>query len=168
MVGAAFAGLAIAAYLAAYQMRWIPSVWDPLFGSASTQKILDSSFSRVMPIPDAALGAIGYILDAVTGLVGGRDRWRSMPWIVLLFGFAVGPLGAISIFLVISQPIFFDAWCTLCLASAAISVALISPAADEVLASLQHLRRAQKAGGLLWKSFWGLASAPVATRAGGS
>lgn len=34
----------------------------------------------------------GYLLDAVAGIIGGPRRWRSMPWIVILFGLAVGIL----------------------------------------------------------------------------
>lgn len=78
-----------------------------------------------------------------------------MPWIVILFGIAVGPLGAISILLVILQPVMFDAFCTLCLASALISVLMIGPAMDEVLASLQHIKRQQKLGASVWGAFWG-------------
>ena len=78
-----------------------------------------------------------------------------MPWIVLVFGFAVGPLGLVSIILVIMQPTVFGAWCTLCLASAAISLAMIYPAMDEVVASLQYLKRQKQAGRSLWSAFWG-------------
>jgi hypothetical protein len=109
-----------------------------------------------LPVTDAALGAFGYLLDAVTGLIGGRARWRAMPWMVILFGVAVGPLGAVSVLLVILQPILFDSWCTLCLASAVISVGMIGPAMDEVLASLQHVRREQRQGRSAWRAFWGL------------
>ena len=63
---------------------------------------------------------------------------------------------ASSILLVILQPVLFDAWCTLCLASAAISLAMIGPAMDEVLASLQHVRRAGTEGRSRWRAFWGL------------
>jgi uncharacterized membrane protein len=154
IIGMALLGLGIASYLALFQLGVFATVWEPFFGNGS-RTILTSGISRVLPIPDAALGAIGYLLDAVAGAIGGRDRWRSMPWIVVLFGLAVGPLGAVSIALVILQPLLFDAWCTLCLASAAISVALIGPALDEVLASLQHLKRERDRGRSVWRAFWG-------------
>jgi hypothetical protein len=153
IVGLALVGAAVAGYLAAFQLGMVDTVWEPFFGDGS-REILTSRVSRVLPIPDAALGAIGYLADAVTGLVGGRDRWRSMPWIVVLFGLAVGPLGAVSILLVILQPVMFDAWCTLCLASAIVSLAMIGPAFDEVLASVQHLRRVHDRGGSVWRAFW--------------
>ena len=100
--------------------------------------------------------ALGYLADAASGLVGGRGRWRTMPWIVLLFGLFVGPLGAVSVLLVIAQPVLFGAWCMFCLVSAAVSVAMIGPAMDEVLASLQYLRRTGDRGESVWRAFWGL------------
>jgi hypothetical protein len=81
-----------------------------------------------------------------------------MPWIVILFGLAVGPLGFVSVMLVVFQPVLFDAWCTLCLASAVISVVMIGPAMDEVLASLQYLKRVKNSNVSLWKAFWGCKS----------
>ena len=149
----AVCGFFVALYLALYQWRVITSVWEPFFGNGS-RTILDSSVSRVLPIPDAALGALGYLGDAVTGVIGGRDRWRRMPWIVVLFGIAVGPLGAISVLLVILQPVLYDSWCTLCLVSAGISVAMIPPAMDELLASMQSLRVQHERGESLWRAFW--------------
>ena len=121
IVGLAMLGFGIATYMALFQLKILDTVWEPFFGNDS-RKILTSSVSKILPIPDAALGAIGYLADAVTGAVGGTRRWRTMPWIVIMFGLAVGPLGFISILLVILQPVMFDAWCTLCLCSAAISV----------------------------------------------
>jgi hypothetical protein len=159
IVALSIVGFAIAAYLALYQWRLIAEPWEPFFGGGSV-RILNSETSRLLPIPDAALGALGYVADAVTGVVGGRRRWRTMPWIVVIFGVAVGPLGAISILLVILQPVQYDTWCTLCVASAAISLGMISPAIDEMLASLQHLKRARRSGCSLWRAFWGLETGP--------
>jgi uncharacterized membrane protein len=154
IVALALLGFLIASYLALYQWRVVGHVWEPFFGAGS-EKVLGSWLSRVLPIPDAALGACGYLLDAIAGLIGGRGRWRSRPWVVLVLGLLVGPLGAISVLLVILQPIAFHAWCTLCLASAAISVLMIGPALDEVLASLQYLRRESRAGRSVWRAFLG-------------
>lgn len=151
----ALVGFAIATYLALYQIRAIDGVWEPFFGDGS-RTILNSSVSHILPIPDAALGAIGYLADAVTGAIGGRQRWRTMPWMVIIFGIAVGPLGVVSITLVVLQPVMFDAWCTLCLASAVVSVAMIGPAMDEFLASCQYMRREQDRGRSMWRTFWGM------------
>ena len=153
IIGLALVGFAVATYLSLFQLDVLDSVWEPFFGTGS-RKILTSEVSNVLPVPDAALGAFGYLADAVTGAIGGRARWRTMPWIVIIFGLAVGPLGAISIALVIIQPVVYGTFCTLCLASAVISLAMIGPAMDEVLASLQYLRRARDDGASVWHTFW--------------
>lgn len=164
IVGAALVGCGIATYLALWQYDVVDHAWDPIFG-LETEKILDSRLSYVLPISDAALGALGYLADAAAGIIGGPSRWRTMPWIVIVFAFLVGPLGLISIGLVIAQPVIYDAWCTLCLVTAAISVVMIPPAMDEALASLQHLRRAkddpQRSA---WRTFWGLQDTRVQGR----
>lgn len=157
IVALATLGFLIASYLTAFQIGLISTVWEPFFGDGS-RRVLESGISRVLPIPDAALGALSYLADAVTGVIGRRNRWRSMPWIVILFGIAIGPLGAVSILLVILQPVALDAWCTLCLGSAVISVLMIGPALDEVLASLQHIRRQSAAGRSALRVFAGLSS----------
>ncbi len=151
----ALVGTVIAGYLTAFQVGLIGTVWEPLFGDGS-ERILTSSVSRVLPIPDAALGMAGYLADAITGAIGGTQRWRRMPWLVVLFGLAVGPIGAVSILLVVLQPVMFDAWCTLCLASAAISLLMIGPAMDEILASFQHLRDVKDRGASVWRAFLGI------------
>ncbi len=154
IVALAMVGFGVATYLALYQYGVVSTVWEPFFGDGSAT-VLDSKLSRVLPVSDAALGAAGYLADAITGVLFGIRRWRTHPWIVVIFGFAVGPLGAISILLVIAQPVLYGSFCTLCLASAAISLTMIPPAVDEVLASLQHLRRVHLAGGSVWSAFWG-------------
>ena len=145
--------------MALYQMRFIPSLWEPFFGDGSVT-ILNSPISRLLPISDATLGALAYLADAGAGIPGSTRRWKTMPWLVVLFGLFVGPLGGVSVVLVMLQPLLYDSWCTLCLATAAISVVMIGPAMDEVLASLQHLKRERDAGRSLWRAFWGF-SEPV-------
>lgn len=77
-----------------------------------------------------------------------------MPWIVLLFGLAVGPLGLLSVLLMIAQAIWLEAWCTLCLLSALSAVVMIGPAMDEVLASVQFLKRVHDRRMPLWQAVW--------------
>ncbi len=154
IIALAVIGAAIAGYLTLYQYKLINDVWEPFFGDGS-RTILDSPLSDVLPISDAALGALAYVADAVSGAIGGRNRWKTMPWIVIVFAIFVGPLGAVSIGLVMAQPLLYDSWCTLCLTTAVISVLMIGPAMDEALASLQHVRRAALRGHG-WRTFWGL------------
>ena len=61
---------------------------------------------------DAAVGGYTYLLEIVTGIVGSRCRWRTMPWLVVLFGLMIAPLGIISILFIIIQPIVIGTWST--------------------------------------------------------
>ena len=165
IVAVAMVGFAIATYLALFQYGVVATVWEPFFGDGS-ETVLQSRLSRILPVSDAALGAASYLADAVSGALFGVARWRTHPWIVVVFGVAVGPLGLISVLLVIAQPVLYGSFCTLCLLSAVISLSMIPPAVDEVLASFQHLRRVQLSGGSVWQAFWGrgpAAHAPTAT-----
>jgi uncharacterized membrane protein len=153
LIGVALFGLVVSTYLALYQWGLFHSVWEPFFGAGS-DVVLHSALSRMLPIPDAALGAFAYALDAVAGAIGGTGRWRTMPWMVIVFGLAVGPLGLVSVLLVMAQPLLLNAWCTLCLLSAIISIVMIGPAMDEVLASLQFLKRVRNRNMPVWRAFW--------------
>lgn len=153
IAAAAMGGFAIATYLSLFQYGVIDTVWEPFFGNGS-EKILESRLSSVLPVKDAALGAAAYLADAVAAVLYGVHRWRTAPWIVALFALAVGPLGVISILLVIAQPVLYSSFCTLCLGSAVISLVMIPPAMDEALATGQELRRVQLRGGSVWTAFW--------------
>jgi uncharacterized membrane protein len=149
----ALVGFGIAAYLAFYQVGLFPNVWEPFFRNGS-QIILHSRLARLLPIPDAALGALGYTLEVISGGIGGRERWWTIPWIVLFFGVVVGLLGLGSVLLVIAQPVLFHAWCTLCLVSAFISISMVGLAIEEVWASIQHLKR-ERARSSSWRRVFG-------------
>jgi hypothetical protein len=160
----------LASYMALYQWGLVDSVWDPVFGDGS-ETVLGSQESHAMyaflHVPDAALGAWGYLSEVVLSLVGSTRRWQFRPWLVLLFGVDVIPLGIASVVLVVLQGTSVGAWCFLCLVTAAISVTLVVFAYDEVWVTIQYLRRVWRATHdrkLLWHVFWGRAS-PEAHRA---
>jgi uncharacterized membrane protein len=153
VIAMAFLGFFIARYLAAYQLGYIPKVWDPFFPDG-TRRVLESEVSRAFPISDAGLGAISYMIEALTGFIGGTRRWRTMPWMVIFFGILVVPLGVVSIVLIILQPLAVGAWCTLCLVTALAMLIMISPAADEVVATIQFLRQSRRASQPFWRTFW--------------
>jgi hypothetical protein len=159
IVGLALIAFAIAGYLALFQYDVLGDVFEPFFGDGS-RIILTSDISYLLYdylyLTDAALGAFAYLFDAVVGSIGGRERWRTMPWLVILFVTAVIATGITGVTLVILQPTVFDAWCTLCIATAIISIAMVGPAVKEILASLQHLKRVRSEGGSAWKALWGL------------
>lgn len=153
IIAMAFVGFFLSRYLAAYQLGHIAYPWDPFFGDG-TRRVLDSEVSRAWPISDAGLGAVSYMLEALSGFMGGRNRWRTMPWMVLMFGFLVVPLGIVSIVLVVLQPVAVGAWCTLCLITAVAMLIMIAPAIDEVVAMGQFLVGARREGKPFWRTFW--------------
>jgi uncharacterized membrane protein len=140
----ALIGLAIATYLTLFQVGVFTEVWEPFFGNGSRLLLKQSSIAHLLPIPDAALGAIAYLLDALLDFVGGQARWRTAPWLVLMFGALAFLLGITGILLVILQPTLFGAFCTLCLASAACSILTAAAAATEVIAAIRFLFRSPK------------------------
>lgn len=160
IVALALVGLFTSRYLAAYQMGHIGGLWDPLFGPGEgsanngSETVVTSWLSKGFPIADAGLGAFAYALDILAGTIGDRRRWRTMPWMVLLFGLLIIPLGLVSVSFIIIQPPLIGALCTLCIVQAAVTVILIPYSIDEVLATCQYLRRAKKAGEPFWRTFW--------------
>lgn len=158
MIVLGFLGLVVSRYLAMYQLGYIDWVWDPFFGFRNgTQQALDSKMSHSLPISDAGLGAVSYTFEFLMGYMGSTSRWRTMPWMVALFGILVIPLGLTHIFLVISQPVVVHAWCSFCLLAAVIMLPMIPLEVDEVVAMCQHLRQARRRGdrgGSMWAVFW--------------
>ncbi|MGQ0589540.1 MAG: vitamin K epoxide reductase family protein [Sphingosinicella sp.] len=152
IIALAIVGLFVSRYLAAYQLGHIPNVWDPFFAGDpadpqnGTEEIITSSVSRAFPIPDAALGGYTYALEIVTGLVGSTRRWRTMPWLVILFGIMIAPLGVVSILFIIIQPIVIGTWSIIALIGAAAILIQIPYSLDELIASGQFIRRRVKAG----------------------
>ena len=138
-------GLLISRVLTAYQLGHVELAWDPFFAGNpadpknGTEEIITSSVSKAWPVPDAGLGTVAYVLEVLMAVMGGRDRWRTMPWMVAFFGILVIPLGVISIYFIIIQPVMLGTWCTLCLAAALAMLIMIPFAIDEVVAMGQYL-----------------------------
>jgi hypothetical protein len=145
IIALAFVGLYISRYLAAFQLGHTGLAWDPFFGDG-TERVITSRVSEAWPVSDAGVGAVTYMLEILTGLMGGRDRWRTMPWLVILFGLMIVPLGAVSIFFIVIQPIVIGTWCTLCLVAAMAMLLQIPYSLDELLATCQFLLRRRRAG----------------------
>jgi hypothetical protein len=143
----------ISRYLAAQQLGYIDSAWDPIFGNG-TVRILESDVSRAWPVSDAGFGATAYMIEALSGFMGGRNRWRTMPWMVLMFGVLVIPLGIVSIVLVILQPVMVGTWCTLCLVTALFMLLMIPLAVDEIVAMGQFMAEVRREKKPFWVNFW--------------
>ena len=147
-------GLYVSRYLTAYQLGHIDAVWEPFFtvgntatdAKNGTEEIITSSVSEAWPVPDAGLGALTYMLEILIGLIGSARRWRTMPWLVLIFGIMIIPLGIVSITFIVIQPIVLGTWCTLCLITAAAMLIQIPYSMDEVIATCQFLARRRRKG----------------------
>jgi len=129
----------MARYMTAYQLGLIHTIWDPFFGQG-TVHVLTSDVSKAFPVPDAGLGALAYTLELFSILLGDERRWRTMPWIVLVFGVLSVPVSLVSVILIILQPLAVGAWCTLCLATAFCMLITIPLAVNEAVAALQYLK----------------------------
>ncbi|MGH8684299.1 MAG: vitamin K epoxide reductase family protein, partial [Nitrosospira sp.] len=153
VVALAFVGLFLSRYMAAFQLGHIDNAWDPFFDDG-TERIITSSVSEAWPVADAGLGATVYVLEIVTGIIGDSRRWRTMPWIVLFFGILIVPLGAVSIFFIIIQPIVIGTWCTPCLVASLAMLLQIPYSLDEILATLQFMKDRRQKGKSLWHVLW--------------
>jgi hypothetical protein len=150
IVALACAGLCVSAYLTLFQVDVLPGVWDPFFQST---KVLE-----YLGIPDAALGALAYGVEIILSLIGGSQKWCTMPWTVLAFGVVIFSGALVSVLLILIQAFLVGAWCTLCLASAAISLAIFILGFREPLAGLRYLVRVRGSGGSAWRALWGMSA----------
>jgi hypothetical protein len=158
IIALGFFGFLIARYLTAYQLGQIGTVWEPFFsgdaGKNGTEFIITSDVSRAWPIADAGLGATSYMIEALMGAMGTANRWRTMPWMVTFFFILVVPLGGVSIFFIIIQPIMIGTYCTLCLIAALAMLIMIPLTLDEVVAMGQYMLRSMRAGRPFWRTFF--------------
>ncbi len=130
-------GCGIASYLALYQFGVLAHVWEPFFGEGS-QRVLHSFVSRLLPVPDALLGAAGYAAELISGMIGGTARSQTRPGLVIVHGVIVAFVTLTAVLLVIVQLFVIGAGCTLCLTSAAISLVIAGLARHEVFAALHR------------------------------
>ncbi len=160
----AWVAVLIATYMGLYQWHLIDHVWDPVFGN-QTHNVLHSDLShemrKWMRIPDAIFGAVAYLGDVIFSLAGSTYRWQDRPWLVILFGIDVIPVGVVSVILVFMQGTVVGAWCFPCWITAFISLILIVLAYDEVRCCVLYLHRVwtkSRDRKLVWDTFWGRAS----------
>lgn len=153
-------GLLISRHLTAYQFGHIDYAWEPFFAGSTTdprngtEEIITSHISEAWPIPDAGLGAVAYLLEILMAVMGTRDRWRTMPWMVMGLAILVVPLGIISIYFIIIQPVLLGTWSTLALGAALAMLIMIPFMLDEVIAMFQFLVWAKRRGKSIIRTFF--------------
>ncbi len=141
LVALALLGLAVSAYLAAFQLGFIASPWEPFFGDGS-RRVLTSDLSRVLPVPDAVMGASLYLVDAILG-VALLARPRGLHRVAVTLALIASAGAAVGIFLIAYQALVVGAFCTLCLSSAGISWLL---AGGTILEARERLSASRAAG----------------------
>jgi uncharacterized membrane protein len=153
IIALAVLNLLLARYLTTYQLGYAKTIWDPFF-SPGTKAVLTSKTSKSFPISDAGIGAVSYILEALMGFMGDRARWRTMPWMVSIFGVLVVPVGIVSILLIMLQPVSVGQWCTACLVTALSMLIMVALTLNEVVAMVIFLFAAHREGQSAWRVFW--------------
>lgn len=138
--GLALVGCAVASYLALYQWHVTTSVWDQVLGATSSEAVLGSAFARALPVPDATLGAVAYAVEAVLAVLGGANRSRTSPRLVITYGVVLAGLALTGLALVLTQIVVIRALCTLCLGSALISWITLLIGRGEVLTAFGTLK----------------------------
>lgn len=157
----AFAGFLMAGYMGLYQWKIIHSVWDPVFGEQS-ERVLDSWIPEMLQrwfyLPDAIVGAIVYLVEAIVAVWGDTRRWWRRPWVVLAFGFTAVLTALTGVGLVLMQATVVLEWCFLCILSMVCSLIILYLAWPEVMTSCRYLRRIwreTRSYRLLWRTFVG-------------
>ena len=136
-------GCGLSFYLAAYQYGRISHVWEPFFGNGSelvlNSGLLDSASQFVgFTIHDAAIGMIGYFIEAGIGLALVFPRMASARWLTPSYLVLVAIMGATGLILVLVQIFTVQAACSLCLISAVLSELIVALAVPEFIGLLDY------------------------------
>jgi uncharacterized membrane protein len=101
---------------------------------------------QALSTPDALLGLVSYAVTAVLAAMGGRDRARSHPWIPLALAGKATLDAVVAAKLTYEEPTKFRAFCLLCLAASAATIAAVPMVLPEARQAVAHLmgRRAAK------------------------
>jgi hypothetical protein len=139
LLSLALGGFAIALYLTLFQVGVFASVWDPVFGKASTRAVL----GLTDPVPDAAAGVIAYAIEILL-LIATRGSASTVPWRLLALGLVLSVGAVVSIVLIGVQAAVAHEWCLLCLASATLSLALFALGIGEARTAAARVHRARE------------------------
>lgn len=130
----ALIGAFISFYLMAYSLGWMGSL---ICGMSSCESVQQSPYSKIGPVPVAAIGLVGYVILLVLAIAGLQPGKRDSRPIgaLLLAGGAVGV--AFSAYLSWLEVAVIHAWCIWCVTSAII-ITLIFLASLPEVARIRH------------------------------
>jgi len=141
-------GLSTALYLTLFQLKIVSSVWDPFALGGSRWVLRRSPLVRWLGFPDASFGIGLYAAELVLELPGGSDRAVARPGQLLALGAVASAMAGGSVLLVGLQAVYGH-WCSLCLVSAAASIAIAVLVAPEVAAAVRAVSRRRGNGASL-------------------
>lgn len=130
----ALIGLFIAVYLLAHALGWTGTL---LCGVGDCERVQQSVYSHIGPVPVAAVGVVGYVVLLVVSFLGIQPGGRTSRalGVLLLVG---GTLGfAFSVYLTYLEAAVIHAWCQWCVMSAILMTLIF-------LASLAEVRRLRR------------------------
>jgi len=137
--GLALIGCIISAYLALFQYGALSRVFDPVFGGASSARVLNYDLLRPvnraigLTIHDGLVGSLAYALEGCLALVLARST-RNTP-LTVVYAATVVLAGLTGFALVALQAFAVGHWCALCLLSAGISELILILSLGELCAA---------------------------------
>ena len=131
-------GLADALYMLAYHEGWIDSLVCPFFGDGC-ERVGRSKHARHFGVPNAAVGALGYVVMGALALWPRRSAWHRLrgPALAVTASAAV----VASAVLTWEQGAKVRAWCFWCLTSAALNAAILPLSLVEARPQARAARR---------------------------
>jgi hypothetical protein len=111
------------------------SVWTYLFTSGTRN-------SSIL-CPDSVVSVIGFSLVCLLLVTGGQHRWKTQPWAVILFATAATALACMVATQTILKVLVTGKAGLSDIISTLIAFFVVAPAMAELLATLQHLKRAK-------------------------
>jgi uncharacterized membrane protein len=130
----ALSGVLVSVYLTLYSFGMIG---DLACGSGGCQTVQNSPWARLLGVPVALIGLVGYAVLFITALLGVQPRFAAntaVP-VVLCAGAVIGI--AFSAYLTYLEAYVIHAWCQWCVVSAAIAALIFAATLPE----FRRLRR---------------------------
>ena len=125
----ALIGAFISFYLMAYSLGWMGSL---ICGMSSCETVQQSSYSKIGPVPVAAIGLVGYLvllMLAILGLQPGKRSSKPIGMLLVAGGFAGVAFSAYLTFLEVAV---IHAWCIWCVTSAILITMIFVASLPEV------------------------------------
>jgi hypothetical protein len=126
-----------------YQTGIIRRLWNPAWRRLDSSRVaaVGPAYHPLgLPIPDSLLGLVSYAATAALAGLGGPQRHRERPWLVLLMAGKVLGDAALGVVLFRVQWVWYRTFCMYCVAATGASLAAVALMAPETRAALKWWR----------------------------